>query len=257
VPGVEQPCGDLRLDVEPVGGQSEAARHRRAHDLVAGLHVRDRRPVEQVGQRGERAVGGDRHARRVAPADEKPRAVDDVGVAIEYRLDQPRQLRRIQFQVGVLDRDHVAGGRRQPEPDRMPLAAVLRRVHDAQPIHAVVAIEHVGRPIAGPVVDDDDFAIRWKIDRQQPLDHGADGGGFVEDGNEDRDQHAAIAKVAMIANIADIENSRINLGNAGNLGNLGNSAMSYFAATALSSTRTGTSRVAELPRTSLTNTRTT
>src|SRR4029453_2148538 len=40
--GLEQARSDLRLDVEPIGRESEPARHRRAHDLVAGLHVRNR-----------------------------------------------------------------------------------------------------------------------------------------------------------------------------------------------------------------------
>ena len=40
--GPEQPRRDLRLDIEAISGEPEAARDRRPHDLVAGLHVRNR-----------------------------------------------------------------------------------------------------------------------------------------------------------------------------------------------------------------------
>src|SRR6188508_2623541 len=40
--GLEQPRRDLRLDIEAISGEPEAARDRRPHDLVAGLHVRNR-----------------------------------------------------------------------------------------------------------------------------------------------------------------------------------------------------------------------
>src|SRR5687767_14976341 len=58
--GLEQAGSNLRLDVEPIRRQSETACHRRAHDLVAGLHVRNRGPVQDVRQGSEYPVGSQR-----------------------------------------------------------------------------------------------------------------------------------------------------------------------------------------------------
>ena len=64
---------------------------------------------------------------------EEPRAVDDVRFAVEHRLDQRRELRRIELEVGVLDRDDVAARRGEPKPNGVPFSAIPIGVDDPQP----------------------------------------------------------------------------------------------------------------------------
>src|SRR4029079_8626925 len=48
--------GDLRLDAESVALELEGPQHFHPHRFVAGFHVRQDRVVEDVGEKGERAV---------------------------------------------------------------------------------------------------------------------------------------------------------------------------------------------------------
>ena len=104
----------------------------RVHHLVAGLHVGEPAAEQQVGHAGQHLVGENRQPRRVGAPGEEPRPVDDARAAVENRLHQLGQLRRIELEVGVLDRDDRAGGLREADADGAALAAVLLGVDDAQ-----------------------------------------------------------------------------------------------------------------------------
>ena len=160
----------------------------RVHHLVAGLHVGEPAAKQHVGRAGQDLVREDRQPRRLGTAREKPRSIDDAGAAIENRLRQLRQLRRIELEVGILDRDDRAGGLGEANADRAALAAVLLGVDDAQLRPLRDLVEHLARAVGRSVVDDEDLARRRQIDRDQPLDDVGDGPRFVIDGNDDRNE---------------------------------------------------------------------
>ena len=88
---------------------------------------------------------------------EEARAVDDVGTPFENGLQQHRVLARVVLEVGVLDDDDVAGGFADAASHRGALALVLALQQDADAVAPVELGEDVPRPIARPVVDDDEF----------------------------------------------------------------------------------------------------
>ena len=52
---------------------------------------------------------------------DEPRAEDDVGLALDDRLDELGILRRVVLEVGVLDDDDLAGGVPEPGAQAAPL----------------------------------------------------------------------------------------------------------------------------------------
>jgi hypothetical protein len=190
VTALEQPCRNLRLDIEPIRCESEPARDGRAHDLVAGLHVGDGRPIQDVGQGREHAVGRERQQRSVRARAEKAGSIHDIGLAAEQRFHEPAQLRGIQLEVGILNCHDAAAGMLEPEPDRVPFSAIPVGVDDPQPGSTLQRREHFTRAVAGAVVDDDDLAFGREVDREEPIDYRADGRAFIEDGNDDRDERS-------------------------------------------------------------------
>ena len=63
---------------------------------------------------------------------DEARAVDDVGLALDDRLDELGILRGVVFEVGVLDDDDLAGGVAEPGPQGRSLALVLVVEDDRQ-----------------------------------------------------------------------------------------------------------------------------
>jgi hypothetical protein len=52
----------------------------------------------------------------------------------------------------------------------------------------VQTFQHAARAVPRSVIDDDDLARGWKVDRQQPVDDRGDRRRLVVDGNNDRDR---------------------------------------------------------------------
>ena len=63
---------------------------------------------------------------------DEPRAEDDVGLALDDRLDELGILRGVVLEVGVLDDDDLAGGMAEPGAERGPFALVLLVEDDRQ-----------------------------------------------------------------------------------------------------------------------------
>src|SRR4051812_31463784 len=94
--------GQLRLDAEVgLAQRLGRAQHLERESLVARLPVRQRRVVEDVREQREEAVAGlvpeEVHALR--PPAAQPRAVDDVGVALQDRRDQGRDVGGVVLEV--------------------------------------------------------------------------------------------------------------------------------------------------------------
>src|SRR6516164_4502147 len=103
--------GELRLEAEAVRLQDNAVEDFPAENLVARFHVGKVQVGEQVGSHGEQLVAD--HVPKVQDAMRlayETRAIDDVGLAFEDRLDQLGILGGIVFEISVLHDNDVAGG---------------------------------------------------------------------------------------------------------------------------------------------------
>ena len=119
------------------------------------------------------------------PGDE-PRAVDDVGLAGEERLQQHVVLRRVVFQVGVLDDQELACRLLNAPAYRRPLALVVRLLE--QPDHVRVTgsqrRQDLGRAVGRAVIDHDNLLRH--VDGDDTSDELTNGVALVVDRNDDR-----------------------------------------------------------------------
>src|SRR5215469_11042438 len=102
---------DLRLESEAVFSDGNRLNNLPAEDLVAGLHVAQVDIGHAVRHQRQHPVAHRvpevKHA--VWPASQKPRAVDYVRLTLQQRFEQPRIIRGIIFEIGILN-DHVVAG---------------------------------------------------------------------------------------------------------------------------------------------------
>ena len=117
---------------------------------------------EEGEERVAEAVPVHHHAPGIAL---EARAEDDVGVAVEDRLDELRILVGVVFEVGVLDDDDVAARLGDAAADGRPLPLVhrLEDVADLRPLLRERR-DDVARAVGRAVVDDDDLLL----DRHRP-----------------------------------------------------------------------------------------
>ena len=129
--------------------------HFAAHHLVAGLHVRQHRVVEDVGEQREHTVAEVVREQEHAVAAEEPRAVDDVGAPVDDQLGELGNSSGEYFEVGVLDRHHVAGDRGEAAPQRRALALIALLQQQREAVLALQLLEALARAVGRAVVDDD------------------------------------------------------------------------------------------------------
>ena len=122
-------------------------------ELVAGLHVRQGRPVEDVGDEGQEAVAQPVRGEHVLPLPGEPAAVDDLGLALEHRVEQPGPVVGVVLEVGVLDQHQFAPGRLETGPHRRALARV-GPVGDDPHGRVLQGGQHLVGPVRRAVVDD-------------------------------------------------------------------------------------------------------
>ncbi len=128
-------------------------------------------------------------------AGERAGAVDHLGLALEHRAQQRRQVLRRVLEVGVAH-DHVrAGGLGRRGPDRRALAAVDRVGVHRHP-RVVEPGQQRGGAVRAAVVDDDQLDVARVGHVEHPLDDDLDGLGLVEDRHEDRQLHCAPSRLA-------------------------------------------------------------
>src|SRR6059058_4387808 len=182
--------GELGLEAEALRADGQALQDVGPENLVAGLHVGEVQVGAHVGEECEQLVA-DRVPEHEHPARARvARAVDDVGVAVEDRLDEPRVLGGVVLQVGILDDRDVAAHVGDGGPHRGALALVVRLEDEHEAVRRRVRrrgaqlLEHGARPVGRAVVDDDD--LLWEADGHDPLEEGPDGADLVVHRDDDR-----------------------------------------------------------------------
>ena len=88
---------------------------------------------------------------------DEARAVHHVGLVFEDRLEQPRILGRVVFEVGVLHDDHVAGRAAEALTQRGALALVVRLVENANVALGLQFFKDGARAVGAAIFDDDDL----------------------------------------------------------------------------------------------------
>lgn len=162
---------DLGLDVKPVRLEREVVRDVSPHDLVAGLHVREPPAEEPVGHSGQQPIRGDPQPWARRTSRQEPGSVYDLRFAGQNRLNELRQLHRIQLEIGVLNRDNRARGVMQAVPHRASLAAIDACMQDSQDARARGdPIEQRPRSVRRSVIDDNNLSGNGKPDLKQTFD---------------------------------------------------------------------------------------
>jgi len=118
------------------------------------------------------------------------------GTAVQDRTEKVRIIGNVVFQIRILYEENVPGRRREPLPQRMPLAArpvLIDRVNTRRPCLAV-ACDELGHDLTGTVggvaFDDDEFPchLRKRL-RPHAFEQRGDGVRLVVHGDDDRNFH--------------------------------------------------------------------
>ncbi len=118
-------------------------------------------------------------------------AENDVCDAALDRLDQRRDVRRVVFEVGVLDDGDLPVGVWDGRANRRTLAAVfLMHEHDVVASFAP-ALDQITRPVGRAVVYDDDLLL--EVERPDRVEDGADRRRLVVRGHEEGHTHGGAA----------------------------------------------------------------
>ena len=181
------PCRDLRLDVEAARSQFERAEDVRPHHLVAGHDVAQVTVEEQVGDQRHAFV-----AHHVPEAEgrmgfEPARAEDDVSLAVEDRLEQPGDVRRVVLEVGIHDcrvgAARVLEGRLHG--GALSAVALMGDQLDLAVVRSLA--KELEGAVGGAVVDDDDLRLLDRlVDSENPVERRLHRGLLVEYGHQDR-----------------------------------------------------------------------
>jgi hypothetical protein len=161
-----------------------------SENLVRGLHIRQPRAEQKIRQGREKTI---RQARAkwnpTIARVQKTRSVDDVRLTGDNRLKQIIVLIRVEFEVGVLNQNHVALRVMQAKPNRRALAQVDRHrvCTDHRRVLLAVLLDDVRARVRRAVVGDDDFHFDIaNVDAHNAFDQFANRHFFVVDRNEDR-----------------------------------------------------------------------
>src|SRR5579864_1973714 len=188
---------DLRLEVKAVGDDRDAVEDLAVEELVAGLHVRDRRVVENVGDQRQHPVTDPVPEQHVLSLAGEAASVDNLGLATEHRVQELRPILRVIFEVCVLDEDQVTPRHRQPGPDPCTLALVDVVAEDAHGRVLERGQDLVGA-VGRAVVDDNDLEFHRETDLTHTPNDLGDGRALVEDGHDHREEAVLGARVGPV-----------------------------------------------------------
>ena len=107
-------------------------------------------------------------------------AVDDPGLALEDRLEQVREVLRVVLEVGVEDREQVAGRLGEAPLQRGALALVDRLLDE--PDRAVLdeVLDRLDAAVGRAVVDDQHLGGQRHVDREEAVEGAAQRRPLVE-----------------------------------------------------------------------------
>jgi len=124
------------------------------------------------------------HVRSLRAPPAEARAEDDVRRTPCDRLDEGGDVRRVVFEIRVLDHHDLTVDVVEPGADRGALASVgLSDDGRPRPRH-LPRLEDHGRCVGRPVVDDDHLLV--EAERLDPVEHRPDRRSLVEGGDDER-----------------------------------------------------------------------
>ena len=143
---------------------------------------------EAIAERRDDAVSPVMQEWPVPPSrpSEQPAAVNDVRAAVEVRLDETRNLRRVVFEIGVLNNDHLALGRLDALAHGGRLSCISLQ---ANWTNSLVDAGRIGDNIwcsVGRSIIDDDYFESLDRQRQKLFQRDSERHFFVVDRNNDR-----------------------------------------------------------------------
>ena len=182
--------GQLRLDAEPIRHEAKVLEHFGSEDLVPDLHI------AQVQIRDNVAEGGQEPIPKGVPEVENAMRTamesvpeDNVGMAFEDGLEQPRIVLWIILQGGILNDDDIAGHAGDRGADGCSLSAIARMDEEANLILVVAAqaLQDLSGAVNGGVIHQDDLFLIGS--RLHPLEDELNGVALVIDWNDHGELH--------------------------------------------------------------------
>src|SRR3954470_6031029 len=188
---LEQPGGDLRLDVEAARLQRQRAEHLRADHLVAGHEVTEIHVEEDVGRERDALVAHHVHERVARVAVERADAEDGIREPFAQRRQQAAEVVRVALEVRVHDRGKLPAGLLERGPHGRALPHVALVLEEPHPLGPLAPEEQLTGAVGGSVVDDDQLEVRVDLG----VEHLADGAFSRTDLVEHRHQDGQLGRV--------------------------------------------------------------
>ena len=113
-------------------------------------------------------------------AADKTGAVNHIRLILQNRLNQFGILRRIIFQIGILDDDDISGYLLKPGPESRPFSLVFLPVDHLADQRFQISLQNIPGTVGGKIIHNDNFFLNIrKRDFTHPLNNFSDKVFFV------------------------------------------------------------------------------
>lgn len=179
---------DFDFHAKALAGERQFFEDWRSEGFVARFNVGQLPPRKAIAKRRDGAVSPVVPEWPIPPsnASEQPAAVNDVRVAVEDRLDETRNLRRVVFEIGVLNNHHVALDRFHASTHGRCFSCISLQANRANSLVGAGRFgDNIWRSVGRSIIDDDHFQ---SLDRQRQklIQRNFERRFFVIDRNNDR-----------------------------------------------------------------------
>ena len=144
---------NLGLQIEAITFDFQTLGNLCRHHLITSLHIMEPHTIEQVGHRRKELVPQTHQERLLA---EIPDAIDYLSLPLDDWLQEGRIILGIILEIRILNDYRIARHRLEGSANSCPLAPIHRVANNLKP-RDIDPLEDASRPIAGAIIDDDDF----------------------------------------------------------------------------------------------------